>query len=211
MQICCKTPHAIALTAILLAGMVAPVKLSGSIKARHSAITARQRPHGRFNARLHVQRLRKPEPTVARKGPVTVIDVVDRAIKAASNDSARDLRARAELLHGWANTGTQGDLRSGILPRTRMSRLPRRLAKTTPLSGTSRDCKPPIKWARRILRGGQNHRWLIARLPAMPIELQSKVLLDSAAIARRTEFERALSDGRKAALRHVSQEIPICY
>ena len=57
------------------------------------------------------------EPAVPRNGPITVVEVVERAITTASNDKALDPRARADVLSRLAEVvGAQGNLeRSGEL------------------------------------------------------------------------------------------------
>jgi Serine/threonine protein kinase len=196
---------AIALTAILLLGMVGALGLAvwQGIKARQSAITARAAAARADSMRdFMFNAFAETEPTVARKGPVTVIDVVDRAIKAASNDSAMDPRARAELLARLGEViGTQGDLpRSGILLANAHEQAAKALGEDDPLvwditrlQAVNQMQRGEFSEARSTIDS------LIAHTPTMPIELQSKVLLDSASIARHVrDSERALTDARKA-------------
>ncbi len=194
-----------ALTTILLLGIFAALGLAvwQGVKARHAADRAQAQAARADSMRdFMFNAFAETEPTVARKGPVTVIEVVDRAIKTANGDRAIDPRARAELLSRLGEIiGTQGDLaRSGVLLANAHEQAAKTLGEDDPLVWDIARLQAVNQMQRGEYSVARNTiDALIARGPTMPLELQSKVLLDSAAIARRVRnSERALTDARKA-------------
>jgi eukaryotic-like serine/threonine-protein kinase len=194
-----------AVTAVLIVGMCSAFGIAvwQGIQARRSAATARAEAARADSMRNFMfNAFAQAEPTTARKNPVTVIEVVNQAIDAASNDRAIDPRARAELLARLGEVlGTQGDLtRSGAL-----------LANAHEQAAKALGDDDPVVWdiarlqaVNQMMRGelaeaGTSIDALMTHLPAMPIALRSKVLLDSAAIARHVRNpDRALVDARNA-------------
>ncbi|MEP6483337.1 MAG: serine/threonine-protein kinase [Rudaea sp.] len=193
------------LAALVLVGMmsVASIAVWQGIKAKSAAKSATEQAARADSMRdFMFNAFAQAEPTKPRNGPVTVMEVVDRAIDSASKDATIEPRARAELLARLAEVvGTQGDLkRSGNLLATAYEHaadafgandfLTSDIVRLQALNAMMRGELPQ---ARNLIDG------LIARLSPLPIELQGKILLDSAAIARHEgNSQRSQTDARRA-------------